>query len=86
MRNLLNRLPSNATLVPEIKRFLSSGSQFNEGKVELVNGTVSPISYVLSGHRNKNVRSFQVLITLYLGQVTYTLSLSYRSTITPLSV
>ena len=37
-----NRLPPNVTLVPEIKRFLPVGSQFNEGQVELVNGTVSP--------------------------------------------
>ena len=37
-----NRLPSNLTFVPEIKRFLPVSSQFNEGQVELVNGTVSP--------------------------------------------
>ena len=44
IRNLL----PNVTLVPEIKRFLPIGLQFNEGQVELVNGTVSPILHYLS--------------------------------------
>jgi hypothetical protein len=69
-------------VVPEIKRFLPIGSQFNEGQVELVNGTVGHVLYVLSIHRNKNVRSFPESITLYLGQVTDTLFLSYLSTTT----
>ena len=80
-----NRLPSNVTLVPEIKRFLPVGSQFNEGQVELVNGTVSPILHILSVNRNENVRSFLDSTTLYLRQVFDTVSLFYRSTITPLS-
>ena len=80
-----NRLPPNVTSVPEIKRFLPIGSQFNEGQVELINGTVSPISHVLSADRNKNVRSFLDLTILYLGQDFDSVSLFYRSTITPLS-
>ncbi|PPQ92470.1 hypothetical protein CVT25_009735 [Psilocybe cyanescens] len=36
----LRRLPQNVTLVGEIKRFHPPSSQFNQGKVELVNGTV----------------------------------------------
>ena len=69
-------------MVPEIKRFLPIGSKLNERKVELVNGTVSPILHILSASRNKNVRSFLESITLYLRQVTGTLSLFYSSTLT----
>jgi hypothetical protein len=36
----LRRLPHNVTLVPEIKRFLPPSSKFNQGRVELVNGTI----------------------------------------------
>ena len=43
---LSDRLPPNVTLVPKIKRFLPVGSQFNEGQVELVNGTVSTILHI----------------------------------------
>ena len=80
------RLPQNVTLVPEIKRFLPIGPRFNEGEIELVNGTVGLISHILSANRNKNVRSFPELITSYLRRVTDTLSLSYHSTITLLLV
>ena len=45
MGTIRNRLPPNVTLVPEIKEFLPIGSQFNEGQVELVDGTVSPFLY-----------------------------------------
>ena len=83
--NVRNRLPPNVTLVPEIRRFLPIDSQFNEGQVELVNGTVSPISHILPANHNKKVRSFLDLTILYLQQVFDSLSLFYRSTITPLS-
>ena len=45
---------------------------FNEGNIELVNGTVSP-NILLSASRN---RSFPKTIILYLRQATSTLSLS----------
>ena len=80
-----NRLPSNVTLVPEIKRFLPVSSQFNEGQVELVNGTVSFILHILFAGRNVVVRLFLDSTTLYLRQDFDTRSLFYRSTITPLS-
>jgi len=45
-----NRLPPNVTFVPEIKRFLPVGSQFNEGQVELVNGTIiSGLDHIIFG-------------------------------------
>ena len=80
-----NRLPQNVTSVPEIKRFLPIGSQFNEGQVELVNGTVSNILHILSANRNKNVRLFLDSTTLSLRPDFDTVFLFYRSTITPLS-
>ena len=80
-----NRLPPNVTLVPEIKRFLPVGSIFNEGQVELVNGSVRPNLPILSADRNKNVRSFLDSTTLYLGQGFDAVSLFYRSIIIPLS-
>jgi len=50
LRNFLSRLPPNVTLVPEIKRFLPIDSQFNEGRVELVNGTIiSGIDHIIFG-------------------------------------
>lgn len=50
LRNYLNRLPKNVTLVPEIKWFLPIGSQFNEGQVELINGTnISGIDHIIFG-------------------------------------
>ncbi|KAF8953876.1 hypothetical protein BDZ97DRAFT_572300 [Flammula alnicola] len=38
--DFLNRIPKNVTVVPEIKRFLPISSEFNQGRVELVNGTI----------------------------------------------
>ncbi|KAF8896737.1 hypothetical protein CPB84DRAFT_1837047 [Gymnopilus junonius] len=35
----LKRIPRNTTIVPEIKRFLPPGTRFNEGCVELINGS-----------------------------------------------
>ena len=85
LRIIRNRLPTNVTLVPEIRRFLPIGSQFNEGQIELFNGTVSSIIYILSADRNKDVRSYLDSTTLSLRQGFGTLSPFYRSTITPLS-
>ncbi|KDR73278.1 hypothetical protein GALMADRAFT_728139 [Galerina marginata CBS 339.88] len=39
-RDFLRRLPHNVTLVPEIRRFLPPSAEFNQGRVELINGTV----------------------------------------------
>ena len=78
-----NRLPLNVTLAQEIKRFLPVDSKFSEGQVELVDGTVSPMSHILSTDCNKNVSSFLGSTTLYLRQVFDIVSLFYRSTITP---
>jgi hypothetical protein len=86
MGTIRNRLPPNVTSVPEIKRFLPVGLQFNEGQVELINGTVSPILHSLSADRNKNVRSFLGSTTLLLQQVFDTVSLFYLDIITLLSV
>ena len=72
LRDYLYRLPQNVTLVPEIKRFLPIGSQFNEGQVELVNGSVSFILKFYLPILTKFVRSFPESITLYLRRVTDT--------------
>ena len=44
----IRNLPQNVTVVPEIRRFFPVGSQFNEGQVELVDGTVSLVLHNLS--------------------------------------
>ncbi|KAF8896754.1 hypothetical protein CPB84DRAFT_1848115 [Gymnopilus junonius] len=38
----LKRIPRNTTIVPEIRRFLPPSASFNEGRVELINGSVRP--------------------------------------------
>ena len=84
LRDFLYRLSPNTTLVTEIKRFPPISSQFNEGQIELVDGSVSFILIFHLPTLTKIVRSFPESITLYLRQVTDTRTLSYRSTITPL--
>jgi hypothetical protein len=39
--DFLRRLPENVTVVDEIRRFLSVTKTFQQGQVELANGTVS---------------------------------------------